>query len=145
MKMKKNQLLLTVILAVAFASCMISGSSGESDANRKDVVGNWQITGKSYETTKDKNEEKETQIVLSFQLNADSTGIMVYEMKNRKNEIPVTWSWKAEKRLGSENFGVSMKSDVVIRGGGFTMLGLMLSEKEGKLNLKASDYLFEKV
>jgi hypothetical protein len=145
MKMKKNQLLLIVILAVTVASCMMSGSSGETDANRKDVVGSWQIAGKSYETIKDKNEDKETQTVLSFQLKADSTGIMVYEMNNRKNEIPITWTWKAEKKLGSENFGVSMKSDVVIHGGGFTMLGLMVSEKAGKLNLKASDYLFEKV
>ncbi|SHJ84898.1 hypothetical protein SAMN05444280_13426 [Tangfeifania diversioriginum] len=142
--MKKNQLLLIVILAVTVASCMMSGSSGESDANRKDVVGSWQIAGKSYETIKDKNEEKETQTVLSFQLKADSTGTMVYEMKNRKNEIPITWTWKAEKKLGSENFGVSMKSDVVIRGGGFTMLGLMIEENAGKLNLKSSDYLFEK-
>jgi len=144
-KMKNVQVLLSIVIVFAVTSCMMSGSSDENESDRNVVLGNWEITRESYVTNKNKNREVDARFVVAFQLNTDSTATVIYEINNQRNEVPATWIWKAEKKIGNENFGLSLNSDVVIHAGRFPILGLILNQKKDELSLSASDYLFEKV
>ncbi len=140
-KRRINQILIVTSILI-MTSCLVSTSSNNSSTDIQEVLGSWNITKSSLKKIKSENKETEDKIITSFKLNSDSTAI-VYFGESEKKRMNGTWIWQAEKKLGNENFGVSIKSDVVIRVTGYT-LGLQLNEERGKNNLTARDYTFEK-
>ncbi len=139
--MKSINSILISLSILFLTSCLISSSSDNLDLNRKDVLGSWKI---SKESSKKINKEKTaTERITYFQLNSDSTVTVSFGDSTEK-KMTGTWVWKAEKRLGNDNFGFSLKTDVVIYVNNLFTLGLKLSKIDGKINLTAADYSFEK-
>ncbi|MFB6319524.1 hypothetical protein [Saccharicrinis sp. FJH54] len=135
--------LLIAISVLLLTSCLLSNSSGNSSTDIKEVLGSWNITKASLQKIKRDDKKTGDKMISSFTLNADSTAVVLFgESGNKKMEG--TWIWQAEKKVGSKNFGLSLKSDVVIRVHGLYTLGLQLRKNGNKKNLVAGDYTFER-
>lgn len=134
-----NQFLILISFLV-LSSCLVSNSSNNSDTDVKEILGSWKITKESLQKIKSDDQKTEDKTITSFNLNSDSTATVSFGTSEKKI-MNGTWIWQAEKKLGNENFGLSIKSDVVIRVNGLYTLGLQLREKN---NLCAGDYTFEK-
>lgn len=137
-----NQFLI-LISALLITSCLISGSSNNSDTDINDVLGNWSITKGSLKMIKSDENKTEDKIVSAFKLNSDSTATVIFGESERKT-MNGTWTWQAEKQIGNKNLGLSLKSDVVIYVQGLYTLGLQLRQNGDKNKLIAGDYTFEK-
>ncbi|WP_159518068.1 hypothetical protein [Sunxiuqinia indica] len=134
-----NQLLILISILI-FTSCLFFNGSDNSDTDIKEVLGSWRITKKSLKKMKNDDQKTDHKIITSFKLNSDSTATVFFGVFEKKI-MNGTWIWQAEKKLGNENFGLSIKSDVVIRVNGLYTLGLQLREDN---NLFTRDYTFEK-
>ncbi|MCU4163775.1 hypothetical protein [Carboxylicivirga caseinilyticus] len=137
-----NQLLI-FITVLTITSCLISGGSNNLNVEKNDVLGSWKITKRSLKKITSDEKRTEDKIITSFILNSDSTAIITFgESDNKK--MNGTWIWQAEKKMGNNNFGISISSDVVLNVNGLSALALQLEQKGEKNNLKAGDYTFEK-
>lgn len=139
--MKTIPSILIAFSILILTSCTSSNSSDNSNLKREDVLGVWTLSKRSLE--KIKKEKPDDKIITSFQLNADSTATASFDGSIDKKRAG-TWVWKAEMKLGKNNFGISLKCDVVLYVNGLFKLGLDLNETAGKMNLNAADYSFQK-
>ena len=139
--MKQQGTILLILSILILTSCFSPPSSSIINIERKDVLGSWNVTKKSLEGVKKQKDGHK--IVTHFELNADSTTTVSFgnSSESRSNG---KWVWKAEKELGNKNFGISLKSDVVIYVNGLFTLGLQLNEIDGKISLTAADYIFKR-
>lgn len=134
----------SILIAISFlilSSCTFLNSYDNLNLKRQEILGSWTLSKESLK--KIKKEKQKDKIIAYFQLNSDSTATVSFEDSIEK-KMAGTWVWKAEKKLGNNNLGISLKSDVVIYVNGLFTLGLQLNEIDGKINLTAADYLFEK-
>lgn len=136
MKSIKSIFILLAILLLTACS-----SSNNIDVSREDVLGSWELSSQSL---KKLDLQKESSTITSFQLNADSTASFTMgDSSDRK--VDGRWTWKNEKRIGSENFGVSIENDVMIYGKKMWALGLVLREdRNGEITLIVQDKIYEK-
>lgn len=142
--MKSIQTIFISLAILLFTACF---SSNNIDVSREDVLGSWDL---STQSLKKIDIQKETSTITSFQLNGDSTATFTLgDSSDRK--VDGRWTWKNEKRIGSENFGVSIENDVMIYGKKMIydkdmwVLGLILREdKNGELILTVQDKIYEK-
>jgi hypothetical protein len=134
-----NQFIILISILI-LSSCLVSNRSDNSETDIKEVLGSWRITTESLKKIKSNDQKTDDKIITSFKLNSDSTATVSFG-ESEKNIMNGTWIWQAEKKLGNENFGLSLKSDVVIRVSGLYIFGLQLSEEN---NLLAGDYIFKK-
>ena len=81
--------------------------------------------------------------IKTFQLNSDSTAVVSYA-NSAENQRSGKWAWKAGSKIGNDNFGISLTTDVAIYINGLEALGLQLNKTDGKMKLTVGDYLFEK-
>ncbi len=135
--MKSITTILILLSILILTSCFVSNSSDNVGIKRQDILGSWKINKETAENEK----------ISYFQLNADSTVIVSFGDSMEK-KMTGTWVWKAEKKIGNNNLGLSLKTDVVIyvnnNVNNSFILGLKLSEVDGKINLMTADYSFEK-
>ena len=143
--MRSIHFLLIALSILILTSCFVSNSSNNDDIKRPDVLGSWKITKESSQKINNKTADNEK--ISYFQLNADSTVIVSFGDSMEK-KMTGTWVWKAEKKLGNNNLGLSLKTDVVIYVNSsinnLFFLGLQLNKTDGKINLTTADYSFEK-
>jgi len=142
MKSIKSIFILLAILLLTACS-----SSNNIDVSREDILGTWELSDQSLKKT---DLQKESITTTSFQLNADSTASF-YLGDSPDRKVDGRWTWKNEKRIGSENFGVSIENDVMIYGKrkihdkDIWVLGLKLREgKNGEITLIVQDKIYEK-
>jgi hypothetical protein len=142
MKSIKSIFILLAILLLTACS-----SSNNIDVSREDILGTWELSDQSLKKT---DLQKESITTTSFQLNADSTASF-YLGDSPDRKVDGRWTWKNEKRIGSENFGVSIENDVMIYGKrkihdkDIWVLGLKLREgKNGEITLMAQNKIYEK-
>lgn len=142
MKSIKSIFILLAILLLTACS-----SSNNIDVSREDVLGTWDL---STQSLKKIDLQKESSTITAFQLNADSTALFTLGDSPDK-KVDGRWTWKNEKRIGSENFGVSIENDVMIYGKrkindkDIWVLGLKLREsKNGEITLIVQDKIYEK-
>ena len=136
--MKSIQAIFISLTILLFTACF---SSSNVDVSREDVLGSWELSSQSL---KKLDLQKESSTITSFQLNADSTASFTLgDSSDRK--VDGRWTWKYEKRIGTEDFGVSIENDVMIYGKKMWMLGLVLREdKNGEITLIVQDKIYEK-
>ena len=142
MKSIKSIFILLAILLLTACS-----SSNNIDVSREDILGTWELSDQSLKKT---DLQKESITTTSFQLNADSTASF-YLGDSPDRKVDGRWTWKNEKKIGSENFGVSIENDVMIYGKrkindkDIWVLGLKLREgKNGEITLMAQNKIYEK-
>ncbi len=140
--MKLIHLFLIAFSVLILTSCSVSSSSDNLNLKMQDVLGSWKLSKESSKIIKKENQKAENKVITSFQLRADSTATVFFGDSIEK-KMDGTWVWKAEKKIGNNAFGFSLKSDVVIYTTGH-LLGLRLDETDGKVNLTVGDYLFVK-
>lgn len=133
-----------IILILMLTACTFSSRSDLADLKRQDVLGVWKISNESSKQLK--NGKAESEIITCCQLNDDSTVVVSFGDSMEK-KMTGTWIWKAEKRLGNSELGLSLKSDVVIRVNTLSsviMLWMFVNKTDGVLKLTSNDYTFEK-
>ncbi len=136
MKSIKSIFILLAILLLTACS-----SSNNIDVSREDVLGTWDL---STQSLKKIDLQKESSTITSFQLNADSTATFNLGDSSERR-VDGRWTWKNEKRIGTEDFGVSLENDVMIYGKRMWVLGLVLREdKNEKITLIVQDKIYEK-
>lgn len=134
---------LIFIAVLLMTSCSVSNNSNNQSIDVNEVLGSWHITKVSLRRVNSDDNKTEEKIITSFELNSDYTAIVSFgESKQKRRDG--TWTWQAEKKLGNKNFGISVKSDVVVRVNGLYTLGLQIREEKEKMILTAGDYTFEK-
>ena len=136
--MKSIQTIFISLTILLFTACF---SSNNIDVSREDVLGSWELSAQSLKKI---DLQKESSTITSFQLNADSTASFTMgDSSDRK--VDCRWTWKYEKRIGTEDFGVSIENDVMIYGKKMWMLGLVLREdRNGEITLIVQDKIYEK-
>jgi hypothetical protein len=136
MKSIKSIFILLAIFLITACS-----SSNNIDVSREDVLGTWDL---STQSLKKIDLQKESSTITSFQLNADSTATFNLGDSSERR-VDGRWTWKNEKRIGTEDFGVSLENDVMIYGKRMWVLGLVLREdKNEKITLIVQDKIYEK-
>ena len=140
--MKLTYLFLIAFSILILTSCSVSSSSDNLNLKMQDVLGSWKLSKESSRIIKKEKQKAENKVITSFHLNADSTATVSFGDSIEK-KLDGTWVWKAEKKIGNNSFGFSLKTDVVIYTAGH-ILGMQLNETDGKVNLTVGDYLFVK-
>ena len=136
MKSIKSIFILLAIFLITACS-----SSNNIDVSREDILGTWDL---STQSLKKIDLQKESSTITSFQLNADSTATFNLGDSSERR-VDGRWTWKNEKRIGTEDFGVSLENDVMIYGKRMWVLGLVLREdKNEKITLIVQDKIYEK-
>ena len=136
MKSIKSIFILLAIFLITACS-----SSNNIDVSREDVLGTWDL---STQSLKKIDLQKESSTITSFQLNADSTATFNLGDSSERR-VDGRWTWKNEKRIGTEDFGVSLENDVMIYGKRMWVLGLVLrKDKNEKITLIVQDKIYEK-
>ena len=147
--MKKTLAFLAFVCVLSTLSCTLRIGNTREDKKenkgddkkenkREDVFGLWEATKNSL---KKQNQNK----IFSFQLNKDSTAIILRDNITQEKKKG-TWLWNIEKGLGNNIFSVGFRCDVwldVVDYG--LVLALRLEERSGNLYLEAGDYEFKKV
>ena len=136
MKSIKSIFILLAIFLITACS-----SSNNIDVSREDILGTWDL---STQSLKKIDLQKESSTITSFQLNADSTATFNLGDSSERR-VDGRWTWKNEKRIGTEDFGVSLENDVMIYGKRMWVLGLVLrKDKNEKITLIVQDKIYEK-
>ncbi len=108
--MKSIRLIITSLTALILTSCFSSSNSENNNLSREEILGTWKL---SVQSLKDIDLEKESSTITSFQLNADSTAVF-YLADSPDKKTEGTWTWDNEKKIGNEDFGISIENDVMI-------------------------------
>ena len=131
----------SIFILLAIFLLTACSSSNNIDVSREDVLGTWDL---STQSLKKIDLQKESSTITSFQLNADSTATFNLGDSSERR-VDGRWTWKNEKRIGTEDFGVSLENDVMIYGKRMWVLGLVLREdKNEKITLIVQDKIYEK-
>ena len=131
----------SIFILLAIFLLTACSSSNNIDVSREDILGTWDL---STQSLKKIDLQKESSTITSFQLNADSTATFNLGDSSERR-VDGRWTWKNEKRIGTEDFGVSLENDVMIYGKRMWVLGLVLREdKNEKITLIVQDKIYEK-
>ena len=131
----------SIFILLAIFLLTACSSSNNIDVSREDVLGTWDL---STQSLKKIDLQKESSTITSFQLNADSTATFSLGDSSERR-VDGRWTWKNEKRIGTEDFGVSLENDVMIYGKRMWVLGLVLrKDKNEKITLIVQDKIYEK-
>ena len=113
-------------------------TSNTDNVKKEDVFGYWKLSEESYKNILKEGFKPKNEIVTEFHLNADSTAVVSFGNSVEGQGKVSTWSWKVEKKLGSNGF-VVLNCDIVITTkkaeNSIYKLGLLLNKKYGKINL----------
>lgn len=136
------------------ASCNQTNStkgivSRTNDIKRDRVIGSWDLAEKLSQNIKNAEFKSENEKILGFTLNADSSAAIILNNSSENLEKSGTWTWKEEKNIGNNNFGFSLKQDLIITfeetKNNRYILALQPSEIQGKLLLASgSKSVYEK-
>ena len=129
--MKKMLVFLTFVCMLNTFSCI-----SKKESTREDVWGLWEATKSSLEKQKQNK-------IFSFQLNADSTAIIIRDNISQE-EMEGIWLWKYEKKWDNNNSGIGITSDVRLKVSYDFTLMMRLEERAGDLYLQAGEYQFKK-
>ncbi|MGQ7868363.1 hypothetical protein [Sunxiuqinia sp. sy24] len=118
---------------------MLAFENRADHIKRTNVLGSWLLSNEQLDKSKDEGQDSAGQLVTRFKLNSDSTATVFASYLGERSTIAGSWRWKADKKMGSKTFGLSLQSDVLIEVQGKVILGLRLKEIDGEISLMVGD------